>query len=66
MANRIDPDETVHIEPSHQDLHSTQNVLVCRVEKVNCEWHRCSIMNNIGVKSLLHKGLSEPDFYDNL
>ena len=24
MANRVDPDETAHDEPSHQDLHCLQ------------------------------------------
>ena len=26
MANSIDPDETAHNEPSHQDLHCLQNM----------------------------------------
>ena len=34
MANSVDPDETAHFEPSHQDLHCLQNsVLVCRTER---------------------------------
>ena len=37
MANGVDPDETAHYEPSHQDLYCLQkkNVLVCRGERVN-------------------------------
>ena len=26
MANSVDPDETAHYEPSHQDIHSLQTI----------------------------------------
>ena len=35
MANNVDPDETAHCEPSHQDLHCLRNVLVCSLERAN-------------------------------
>ena len=36
MSNSVDPDETAHFEPSHQDLHYLQkNILVCMAERVN-------------------------------
>ena len=28
MANSVDPDETAHYEPSHQDLHCLQRYLI--------------------------------------
>ena len=35
MANSVDPDETAHYEPSHQDLYCLHSylVLVCRTER---------------------------------
>ena len=37
MANSVDPDETTHCEPSHQDLYTVciKLVLFCRAETVN-------------------------------
>ena len=36
MANSVDPDETAHYEPSHQDLHWSQiSGLVFRIESIN-------------------------------
>ena len=36
MANSVNPDETAHDEPSHQDLHYLHKFdLICRAERVN-------------------------------
>ena len=47
MANSVDPDETAHYEPSHQDLHCLQKLFWSAGFKVFIDVQMCKVISNV-------------------